>query len=67
MEKGSEFSLNKDFCKSCGICVALCPVHVLAKDDDGRPVMESPDKCIGCKLCEYRCPDFAVRMGGKEE
>ncbi len=31
------------------------------------PVPERIDDCIGCRLCEYVCPDFAifvVRGGG---
>jgi len=21
-----------------------------------------PDKCTGCRLCEWLCPDFAIRV-----
>ncbi|WP_138311631.1 MULTISPECIES: 4Fe-4S binding protein [unclassified Clostridium] len=67
MGKKTDFNLNRSFCKSCGICVALCPVHALSKDEDGKPVMESEESCTGCKQCEYRCPDFAIRMGGNDD
>jgi len=62
MKNKAVFTLNPSYCKSCGICYSLCPVNVLDKDAEGRPIMKDPDKCTGCKLCEYRCPDFAIRM-----
>lgn len=64
-KKTLEFSLNKSYCKSCGICYGNCPKEVLAPDEDGRPKVVNRDACILCKLCEYRCPDFAIRVEGR--
>jgi len=24
--------------------------------------LADPDKCTGCRLCEWLCPDFAIRV-----
>jgi 2-oxoglutarate ferredoxin oxidoreductase subunit delta len=52
--------IYRGWCKKCGICIAFCPQKVLAADDSGYPVVENPEKCTGCMLCEMRCPDFAI-------
>lgn len=59
------FEFNPNYCKSCGICYGLCPKEVLAADDAGRPKVVNADACILCKLCELRCPDFAIRVEGR--
>jgi 2-oxoglutarate ferredoxin oxidoreductase subunit delta len=52
----------KDWCKSCGICVAFCPKGVIGKDETGAPEILHPDRCIGCRFCELHCPDFAISV-----
>jgi len=54
--------INYDYCKACGICIAMCPKQVFAKEQGGKPAVEKPEECIGCMMCEYRCPDFALRV-----
>jgi len=55
-----------DRCKECGICISVCPTKVLIKSNilnrNGYrpPEPVNIDKCIGCRLCEYNCPDFAI-------
>ena len=61
--------INKDWCKGCLLCVALCPKKVLAMEKDKAHVVD-PDACIGCQLCEIYCPDFAIsvsKIDGKNE
>ena len=66
-EKGViNFELNRRYCKSCSICVDMCPKHVLEMDADKKPVLKDPDNCIMCQMCELRCPDFAIRISRKE-
>ena len=56
----------ESWCKRCGICTAFCPTGALTEGPDGRPVWDR-EKCIGCRLCEYRCPDFAIEVVPDEE
>lgn len=57
-----EILINYERCKACGICIEYCPKDVFATDSYGKPTLEKLDQCIGCKLCEYRCPDFAIEV-----
>jgi 2-oxoglutarate ferredoxin oxidoreductase subunit delta len=56
----------RDWCKSCGICSAFCPRHVIGRDETGAPVIERPEECIGCRFCELHCPDFAITVQEKQ-
>jgi 2-oxoglutarate ferredoxin oxidoreductase subunit delta len=56
-------SVNRDWCKGCGICVAFCPTKVLGMDGEEKAAVLRRDDCTGCRLCELRCPDFAIEVG----
>lgn len=62
--KQVEVKINKAWCKGCGICIAFCPKQVLGFDEHGKVEMTDRDNCIKCGLCELRCPDFAIFLGG---
>lgn len=49
-----------NWCKGCGLCVALCPMKVLEQNEDGRVIVAHPEKCTACRWCELHCPDFAI-------
>lgn len=63
-KKQLQFSLNRSYCKACGLCYGLCPKQVLSPDHEGKPTVADADSCILCKLCALRCPDFAIRVEG---
>ncbi len=52
----------QSWCKKCGICAAFCPTKALEIGPAGNPVWKHPDLCIGCRMCELRCPDFAIEV-----
>lgn len=54
--------INPTWCKSCDICVKMCPEHCLRLNADRIVELAAPDKCTGCRLCEWLCPDFAIRV-----
>ena len=61
-------TINKEWCKGCGICVAFCPKQVLKIVKEKSEAVNIED-CISCGLCELRCPDNAIFLvgGNKDE
>jgi len=53
--------VKKEWCKSCAICVEFCPRDVLVMNA-GYPEVVNIAACTKCKLCEIRCPDFAISV-----
>ncbi|MFC1505186.1 ferredoxin family protein [Thermodesulfobacteriota bacterium] len=64
--KLKEHRINRDWCKGCGICVEFCPKNVLEMDEMDKAVAARPEACICCRLCEIRCPDFAIEIVTEE-
>ena len=61
-----DFSLDRDTCARCGICVAACSRGVLADDGEGAPHL-SPEResmCNFCGHCSAICPVGAVVSPG---
>lgn len=62
-------SINKERCKSCGLCVSVCKQELIEIGDSinaqGYFVAVFNDKdeeCKGCKLCGEICPDVAIEV-----
>ena len=58
--------VNEERCKGCGLCIALCPSHVLERSARFNtkgyhpPEVTKPENCTGCDICGHVCPDFAI-------
>ncbi len=70
--------VDKDKCKSCGMCVAACPRNIIEmvpydagamvqcnSKDFGKDVKAACSVgCIGCGICSKNCPEGAIAVEG---
>jgi len=57
-----KIEINRKWCKKCGLCAHYCPKKVLKLDDFGSLTVVKTEACIGCRMCEIRCPDFSIEV-----
>lgn len=62
MKKSYSINIIEKNCKQCGICSSLCPKQVLEQTLGNPPAVTNPSACIGCMMCQMRCPDFAIEV-----
>jgi 2-oxoglutarate ferredoxin oxidoreductase subunit delta len=59
---------NEEICKSCSLCVEVCPTNVIFLADylNGkgyRPAtVLDQEKCISCAKCGQICPDTVITV-----
>ncbi len=60
--------IDKDRCKGCGLCGAICPKNVLELSREVNtkgyfPVFQArPQDCVYCAMCCVMCPDVAIEI-----
>ena len=60
--------VDREQCKGCSVCVANCPVQVIAltKEVNGKgypmAYMARPESCTGCTNCATVCPDSVITV-----
>jgi len=57
-----ELEITAAWCKSCDICVKMCPEMCLRLDARQKVELIDPAACTGCRICEWLCPDFAIKV-----
>ena len=68
-----KLTFNEDLCKGCGLCVDVCPRHVLviAHEKINRKghhpaIVVALEKCVGCASCAVMCPDCVITVEREE-
>ncbi len=60
-----ELQIDAKGCRSCSLCVEICPTQVFDLDPDSKQAKANrPSDCIGCCSCEYVCPSRCVTVSG---
>jgi 2-oxoglutarate ferredoxin oxidoreductase subunit delta len=61
--------IDEDRCKGCGLCVTVCPKHILRLAERRfnakgyQPIeVTAPEACTGCTLCAVICPDVVFTV-----
>ena len=49
-----QLSLSCNHCEN-PVCAEACPTQAMHKDENGI-VSVDPDRCVGCRYCEWNCP-----------
>jgi len=62
-------TFDENRCKGCGLCVNVCPVHILELDQTKVNAIGyhpshsfAPEKCIACASCALMCPDVVITV-----
>ena len=53
--------VNEEKCVGCGICIEICPLDVLKKENN-KAIVKYPDECWHCRACVKDCPKGAITM-----
>ncbi len=62
-------TFDKDRCKGCELCVAVCPKHILTLDEKTvnrkgyhPAALTDPEQCVACASCARMCPDSVITV-----
>ena len=61
-------TFDRDRCKGCELCIAVCPRHIIGMDSatNGRgyhpAAVECMEECTGCASCARMCPDSVITV-----
>ena len=59
-------TLQRERCKSCGICRDICPLGVFGElDHDHKTTFRDRDACFGCGACVKQCPESALALSAE--
>jgi len=52
-------------CAFCEKCVELCPMYTIElidEESENKRIEINTDRCIGCGVCAFNCPNEAITM-----
>ena len=62
-------SFREERCKGCGLCVSVCPRHILQLDETRTntrgyhpSTIIDQSQCIACCNCARICPDSVITV-----
>jgi len=57
---------DDEVCNRCKRCVRICPMEAnmyhAAHDNESERILFLEERCIGCGLCAYHCPNDAIKL-----
>ena len=53
--------VNEEQCVGCGICIEICPLDVLKREND-KAIVKYPEECWHCRACVMDCPRQAITI-----
>ncbi len=60
-QTSASFTVDKEKCVGCALCVAACPMKIL-KIIDNLCIMTNENKCLECGSCRDKCPERAITV-----
>ncbi len=68
--KTSYIIIEKEKCKACRYCIAVCPKGVIGLSQNinrfgvnyAESIEHKAHECNGCKACAIMCPDLAISV-----
>jgi Pyruvate/2-oxoacid:ferredoxin oxidoreductase delta subunit len=57
---------DDELCNKCKKCIRICPMEANAyhapHDNERERILFLEERCIGCGLCAYHCPNNAIKL-----
>ncbi|MDR1774945.1 MAG: 4Fe-4S binding protein [Actinomycetes bacterium] len=65
----SRIVVDETYCKGCGLCVSVCPQHIIEMDATRLTAkgyhpahLTDAARCTACANCATMCPDVAITV-----
>jgi 2-oxoglutarate ferredoxin oxidoreductase subunit delta len=69
MAKKGMIVIDENICKSCELCIVICPKRLIKKGVRQNSIGYNPaifddkdEKCTACMFCGLTCPEAAIEI-----